>query len=100
MPETTTEQPNNAVLEVKLDYISKDITTIKADIKEIKNDFVARREFNDAIAVLRKQITSPVDHETRIRALETRVWKFIGALVVGQIIILPIALYLIYKALN
>ena len=94
------EQPNNAVLEVKLDYISKDITVIKADIKEIKSDFIARREFNEAVSTLRKQITNPADHEARIRALETRVWKFIGALVIAQIVLLPVLLYMFYKTLN
>jgi hypothetical protein len=94
------EQPNNAVLEVKLDYISKDITVIKADIKEIKSDFIARREFNDAISTLRKQIVNPSDHESRIRALETRVWKFIGALVVAQSVIIPVILYMFYKSIK
>ena len=39
------ESPTNSVLEVKLDYIQKDINVIKSDVKDIKNDYISRREF-------------------------------------------------------
>ena len=94
------EQPNNAVLEVKLDYISKDITVIKSDIKEIKSDFIARREFNDTVSTLRKQITNPADHEERIRTLEKYIWRIGGALLICQVIILPVALFLLYRQIK
>jgi hypothetical protein len=39
------DQPSNSALEVKLDYLQRDIREIKSDVKEIKNDYVSRREF-------------------------------------------------------
>lgn len=50
------ESPTNSVLEVKLDYIQRDIGVIKADIKEIKNDYISRREFTEAQHDLQKEI--------------------------------------------
>jgi hypothetical protein len=50
MSEQSVDQPNNAVLEVKLDYIQRAVTTIQSDVKEIKNDYVSRREFSTAIS--------------------------------------------------
>lgn len=76
------------------------ISEIKADIKEIKTSGISRPEFNSALEVIRKQIPDETDHEDRIRALENKVWKFIGALVVCQIIILPILLFLFLKVLK
>lgn len=49
MPEQN-EQPNNAVLEVQLKYISKDISEIKSDVKEMKSDYVSRREFETRLS--------------------------------------------------
>lgn len=37
--------------------IKNNINDIKVDIKEIKNDFVNRREFNEATATLRKEFS-------------------------------------------
>lgn len=39
------EITTNEVLSVKLDFMQKDIAVIKGDVKEIKSDFVSRREF-------------------------------------------------------
>lgn len=50
------DQPSNSVLEVKLTYISKDIGEIKTDIKEIKSDYVSRREFTDGLETIRGEI--------------------------------------------
>ncbi len=50
------EQPPNSALDVKLDYIGKDITEIKTDIKEIKSDYIIRREFNEALKDIRLQL--------------------------------------------
>ena len=41
------ETPPNSVLEVKLDYIQRDIKVIKDDVKEMKADYVTRREFDN-----------------------------------------------------
>jgi len=41
------DQPTNSILELKLDYITKDIKEIKADIKEMKGDYLSRREFEE-----------------------------------------------------
>jgi hypothetical protein len=66
-----TEQPNNAVLEVKLDFIQKDIAVIKSDVKEIKNDYLTRREFSSQQTEIERTLK---DHENRTRANE----RFIG----------------------
>jgi hypothetical protein len=50
------EQPPNSALDVKLDYIQKDIGEIKKDIKEIKTDYIIRREFNEALLDIRRQL--------------------------------------------
>lgn len=39
------EETTNAVLATKLDYISRDISTIKKDVADIKTDNITRREF-------------------------------------------------------
>lgn len=76
------------------------IGEIKVDIKEIKTSGISRPEFNSAMDTIRKEIPDEKDHEARIRNLETKVWKFIGALVVCQLVILPIILFLFYKLLK
>lgn len=50
------QQPPNSALDVKLDYLQRDVREIKSDIKEIKNDYVARREFNETIKDVRESI--------------------------------------------
>jgi hypothetical protein len=37
--------------------IKGSVTEIKTDIREIKNDFVSRREFNDGLTAVREEIT-------------------------------------------
>lgn len=87
-------------VDVKLDYIQRDIRDIKGDINTIKNDFINRREFTEGLNALRAQIPNETDHEKRLRALEKGVWKFIGALAVSQIVILPVILFFFYRAIK
>jgi len=47
MNEIVNDQPTNSILEVKLDYITKDIHEMKSDIKEMKGDYLSRREFEE-----------------------------------------------------
>lgn len=54
---TDQEQPPNSALDVKLDYIQRDIREIKGDIKEIKNEYVPHREFEEAIKVIKDDIS-------------------------------------------
>lgn len=49
------QQPPNSALDVKLDYIQRDIGEIKRDIKEIKSDYISRREFEDVIKTVREE---------------------------------------------
>ena len=77
--------------------IKASMTEIKSDIREIKADFVSRREFVDT---LEKVKVKNDDIETRMRSSETREWKFIGALICCQILILPIAFYVIFKIIK
>lgn len=41
------QEPNNAVLANTLVFIQRDIKVIKDDVKEIKSDFLSRREFTE-----------------------------------------------------
>lgn len=59
----------NEVLNVKLDYIQKDIAVIKSDVKEIKSDYITRREFVEKIQDF-DRIT-----DTRFKVAEGRVDK-------------------------
>lgn len=77
------QQPNNSVLEVKLDYIQKDIKVIKEDVKEIKNDYLTRREFGDYRDEI-KEIYE--DHELRIRDQETFISNLKGKYVILAIV--------------
>lgn len=77
------QQPNNSVLEVKLDYIQKDIKVIKEDVKEIKNDYLTRREFGDYRDEV-KEIYD--DHELRMRDQETFISNLKGKYVILAII--------------
>lgn len=87
-------------VDVKLDYIQRDIRDIKSDVSTIKNDFVTRREFVDGMKNLRDEIPDETDHEQRLRRIENLAWKLIGGLIVCQIIILPVVLFLLYKSIK
>ncbi len=69
------EQPNNEVLAVKLDYIQKDISTIKADIKEMKNDSIGRREYTENKKECDTLITGL---RTDVETLKEYRWKAAG----------------------
>lgn len=73
--------------------IRASVDEIKKQIEQIKNLYVTHTEFkvlsdNDG------------DKERRLRNIESVVWKFIGALTISQIIILPTVLYLFFKSLK
>ncbi len=51
------EQPPNSTLNVKIDYIQRDIQEIKQVVKEIQSDFVSRREFNESLKAIRDEIS-------------------------------------------
>lgn len=63
--------------------IKQSIQEIKIDIKEIKNDYVARREFNETIAAVREEI-SP------LKKFVYTIIGFLGLAVLGAIINLVI----------
>ncbi len=48
---------NLAVNTAETKNIQKDIDEVKNDIKEIKKDFVSRREFNEGLAAVRDEIS-------------------------------------------
>lgn len=43
-------------VDVKLDYIQRDIATIKVDVNSIKNDSVSRRELGEALKDIAEKI--------------------------------------------
>lgn len=55
---TDQEQPPNSALNVKLDYIQRDINEIKGDVKDIKKDYVSRMEFIETIKVIKEDLSS------------------------------------------
>lgn len=76
MPDIQTNTTNE-VLAVKLDYIQKDLNAIKEDIRDIKNENITRREFNEALVVIRREA------ETENKILKDSlalVWKVIYSL--------------------
>lgn len=42
-------------VDVKLDYIQRDISKIELNIQKIQGDVIGRREFTDSMAALRKE---------------------------------------------
>lgn len=74
------DSPSNSVLEVKLDYIQKDIAVIKSDVKEIKSDYVTRREFENNLRDLAAKTTLIAQEldtktDTRFKVAEERIDK-------------------------
>lgn len=59
------------------------IKGIKADIKDLKDGTTA----------------TLTDHENRIRTTEAELSQYKGALIISQIVIVPIVLFLLYKIL-
>lgn len=55
MSSEVTPQHQTSV-DVKLDYIQRDIREIKGDVSLMKNDFVSRREFTEALNSLKAEI--------------------------------------------
>jgi 3-dehydroquinate dehydratase len=75
------EAVSNSVLEVKLDYLQKDITAIRVDVKEMKSDVIFRREFNEAMVTLRKEHEASLTlRDDRIEALEKAKTRTAGIL--------------------
>lgn len=75
------EQPPNSALNVKLDYIQRDINEIKGDVKDMKKDYVSRREFSDSLKDLGdKTETHFIVIEDRVGKLYSIVYWFMGLL--------------------
>ena len=55
MPDAQPQFQNS--VDVKLDYIQRDLREMKVDIKDIKTDFVNRREFTEALNAIRDEIS-------------------------------------------
>lgn len=66
---------------------------IKESIKIFATAFVTHEEFKSF-----SDMSS--DHEQRLRSLESRVWKAIGALFLVQIVLLPILIYFLNKRIG
>lgn len=73
------EQPPNSALNVKLDYIQRDVTEIKGDIKDVKKDYISRREFTDALTALRDEIAP-------LRKFVYAIISVFGVAVIGAIL--------------
>jgi len=48
-----TKPSNNQAIDVKIDYIKQDVVEVKEDIKYIKEEFLTRREFQEAFIPIR-----------------------------------------------
>lgn len=89
---------NQAVNSNETSNIKTRLTELQVDIKEIKNDFMTRREFNEAIgdvkeenAELKKQIAT---QNTVIDGLKTKINTWGGALTLMAFVI-PLIIYFI-----
>lgn len=82
----TTDLPSNSTLDVKLDYITRDIREIKADVKEMKSDYVSRREFDAGLKDLEiKFLSADKIIEEKINPLAKVVYAGIGLICVGVV---------------
>ena len=81
-----------AVNTTKTVVIESMVYGIQTDLKIFQSSFATNED-------LKSLVTDINDHETRLRAVESNVWRAIGALAVCQIIIIPIVLYIIYNNL-
>lgn len=72
---------------VKTTSIELTVSDIKSELKDIRLGTITHSEFEARFKIVD-------DHELRLRSLESKVWKAIGALTVVQLVILPVILYL------
>lgn len=87
---------------IKLDT-KVDIMTKKVD--ELSTNTVSRIDKLENSVATNGQIIKTMqgegsDREMRLRAIESWVWKAIGALIVVNVIMIPIVLFLLFKKLN
>ena len=85
------EAVSNAVLAVKLDFIQTDITTIKADIKEIKTDYIARREYDirHSEALTKIELLQKKESDLEADVVKLNAWqnKIVGGLILLNILL-------------
>ncbi len=98
-PQSTIVMKELGDLKEKLATNTANTTNVLDLVKDLKNDigkysamFVTHEEFKSF------SIAS-TDYEVRLRSLESKVWRAIGALTIAQIVILPVILYLFYKTI-
>lgn len=75
--------PSNGILEVKLDYIQKAVTSIQIDVKDIKNDYISRREFTEALSAVRREFEEQV---SPVRKFVYGIISVLGVAVLGGLI--------------
>lgn len=54
-------EPTNSTLAITLEYIKKDIIEIKSDVKDIKSEYVLRREFQDKLLEQEERMMYKID---------------------------------------
>lgn len=69
------------------------VKELKSDLKTYSALFITHEEF-------KSYATASADYEFRLRSLESKVWRAIGALVICQVIILPVILYLFFRIIK
>lgn len=98
------QEPQSTVVMGHIADMKEKLATNTADTKNI---FITLSKIEDnlkihnALFVTHEQFKTLQDNdndkETRIRTLESKVWKAIGALAILQIVILPVLFYLLFK---
>lgn len=77
-------QPLQTSVDVKLDYIQRDITKIQTDIGVIKNDYPSRREFTEGLNNTRDKFAESVaELKGSIMFLQKIIYSFIGLFVLA-----------------
>lgn len=80
------DAPTNEVLSVKLDYIQKDLVVIKSDVKEMKADYVTRREFDTNLKdTLDTTKTRFAINEKNIETIFSYVKWIVGLIIAGVV---------------
>lgn len=81
--------------------VAANVDEIKRDVKTLPSIFINRSEYDARHKELELLIQvsgkTNADHEERLRSIESKVWRAIGALAVAQIVVLPILFYLLYN---
>lgn len=99
--QTNTSVSSVPVLAERIENLIKTVDlnhqTLTHSLDEIKNNTVGQI---NALQNDKADKSETKDHELRLRSIESKVWKAVGAIAIFQVLMLPILFYLIFKSLG